>query len=315
MKSKMNEFDYIERYFNPLTNEFAGNLKNDAAIFNQRSSFDLIISTDTLVEGIHFFGNEDPSIIAKKSLRVNLSDMAAMGAKPVFYNLSLSLPKEKAKLFIPKFAKGLEEDQEIFNLKLIGGDLTSSLKHISITITIFGETYNNQSIPRDGAQNGDFLYVSGILGLSKIGLENYNSESKEFCEAKMKYLLPQPRVDLGISLLNIANSMIDVSDGLVQDGMHLAKNSNLSIELNLLKVPIPKIKKIDRKIILDSALYGGDDYELLFSCDPSHEAFIKKLSSKMNIKLTKIGKFREFKNEFLKFKNNSSRPKRSFLHF
>mgnify|MGYP001478221073 FL=1 len=134
-------------------------------------------------------------------------------------------------------------------------------------------------------------------------------------QAKMKYLLPQPRVDLGISLLNIANSMIDVSDGLVQDGMHLAKNSNLSIELNLLKVPIPKINKIDRNIILDSALYGGDDYELLFSCDPSHEAFIKKLSSKMNIKLTKIGKFREFKNEFLKFKNNSSRPKRSFLHF
>ena len=131
----------------------------------------------------------------------------------------------------------------------------------------------------------------------------------------MKYLLPQPRVDLGISLLNIANSMIDVSDGLVQDGMHLAKNSNLSIELNLLKVPIPKINKIDRKIILDSALYGGDDYELLFSCDPSHVSFIKKLSSKMNIKLTKIGEFREFKNEFLKFKNNSTSPKQSFLHF
>ena len=131
----------------------------------------------------------------------------------------------------------------------------------------------------------------------------------------MKYLLPQPRVELGISLRNIANSMIDVSDGLVQDGMHLAKNSNLSIELNLLKVPIPKINKIDKKIILDSALYGGDDYELLFSCNPSHESFIKKLSSKMNIKLTKIGEFREFKNQFLKFKNNSTRLKQSFLHF
>ena len=136
----MNEFDYIDKYFRPLTNKFALNLKNDAAIFNQKSSFDLIISTDSLVEGVHFFGNEDPSDIAKKSLRVNLSDIAAMGAKPIFYNLALSIPKIKASQFIPKFVKGLQDDQEIFDIKLIGGDLTSSLKHINITITIFGES-------------------------------------------------------------------------------------------------------------------------------------------------------------------------------
>ena len=268
MKIKMNEFDYIDKYFRPLTNKFALNLKNDAAIFNQKSSFDLIISTDTLVEGIHFFGNEDPADIAKKSLRVNLSDMAAMGAKPIFYNLSLSVPKIKASQFIPKFAKGLQDDQEMFDIKLIGGDLTSSLKHINITITIFGKTSKGKSIPRDGAKIGDYLYVSGILGLSKIGLDNYNSNFKELQEAKRKYLLPQPRVDLGISLKNIANSMIDISDGLVQDATHLAKNSELTVELNLSKIPLPNINKIDKKLILDSALYGGDDYELLFSCDP-----------------------------------------------
>ena len=100
----MNEFDYIDKYFRPLTNKFALNLKNDAAIIRQKPSFDMIISTDTLVEGIHFFGSEDPVDIAKKSLRVNLSDMAAMSARPVFYNLSLSVPKEKANQFIPKFA-------------------------------------------------------------------------------------------------------------------------------------------------------------------------------------------------------------------
>ena len=280
MKIKMNEFDYIDKYFRPLTNKFALNLKNDAAIFNQKSSFDLIISTDTLVEGIHFFGNEDPADIAKKSLRVNLSDMAAMGAKPIFYNLSLSVPKIKASQFIPKFAKGLQDDQEIFDIKLIGGDLTSSLKHINITITIFGETSKGKSIPRDGAKIGDCLYVSGILGLSKIGLDNYNSNFKELQEAKRKYLLPQPRVDLGISLKNIANSMIDISDGLVQDATHLAKNSKLTVELNLSKIPLPNIKKIDKKLILDSALYGGDDYELLFSCNPFYESFLVKLSKK-----------------------------------
>ena len=100
----MNEFGYIEKYFKPLTNEIGRDLKNDAAVFNQKSGYDLIISTDTLVEGIHFFGNEHPADIAKKSLRVNLSDMAAMGAKPVFYNLALSIPKEKVKKFIVDFS-------------------------------------------------------------------------------------------------------------------------------------------------------------------------------------------------------------------
>ena len=315
MKIKMNEFDYIDKYFRPLTNKFALNLKNDAAIFNQKSSFDLIISTDSLVEGIHFFGNEDPADIAKKSLRVNLSDMAAMGAKPIFYNLSLSVPKIKASQFIPKFVKGLQDDQEMFDIKLIGGDLTSSLKHINITITIFGKSSKGKSIPRDGAKIGDCLYVSGILGLSKIGLDNYNSNFKELQEAKRKYLLPQPRVDLGISLKNIANSMIDISDGLVQDATHLAKNSELTVELNLSKIPLPNINKIDKKLILDSALYGGDDYELLFSCNPFYENLLKKLSSKMNLKLTKIGIFKKFNKEFLKFKNNNSKPKNSYLHF
>ena len=311
----MNEFDYIDKYFRPLTNKFAFNLKNDAAIFNQKSSFDLIISTDTLSEGIHFFGNEDPVDIAKKSLRVNLSDMAAMGAKPIFYNLSLSIPKIKASQFIPKFAKGLHDDQEVFGIKLIGGDLTSSLKHINITITIFGKTSKGKSIPRDGAMIGDNLYVSGILGLSKIGLDNFNSNLKEFQESKKKYLLPQPRVDLGISLKNIANSMIDISDGLIQDAIHLAKNSKLTLELNLSKIPLPNIKKLDKKLILDSALYGGDDYELLFSCNTSHESFVDELSKKLNLKLTKIGVFKEFKKEFLKFKNQTTKPKNSYLHF
>ena len=311
----MNEFDYIDKYFRPLTNKFALNLKNDAAIFNQKSSFDLIISTDSLVEGIHFFGNEDPADIAKKSLRVNLSDMAAMGAKPLFYNLALSVPKVKASQFLPKFVKGLQDDQEMFDIKLIGGDLTSSLKHINITITIFGKSSKGKSIPRDGAKIGDYLYVSGILGLSKIGLDYYNSNFKELQEAKRKYLLPQPRVDLGISLKNIANSMIDISDGLVQDATHLAKNSELTVELNLSKIPLPNIDKIDKKLILDSALYGGDDYELLFSCDPFYENSLVKLSSKMNLKLTKIGIFKKFNKEFLKFKNNNSKPKNSYLHF
>ncbi len=311
----MNEFDYIEKYFQPLTSDEARNLKDDAAIFNQKSNYDLVISTDTLVEGIHFFGHENPKHIAKKSLRVNLSDMAAMGVKPIFYNLSISVPKNKVNNFIPKFARGLFEDQLLYGLKLIGGDLTSSLQHINITITIFGETLNKKSISRDGAKIGDILYVTGVLGLSKIGLDNFFSKSKRFVLAKKRYLFPEPRVDLGLRLNTIANCMIDISDGLIQDASHLAKNSNLSIVLDIGKIPLPSLI-LKKDILLDAALHGGDDYELLFSCDPIYEKKIKKLSIEKNIAITSIGFFENFKKDYIKIKNHNHYLKdKSYKHF
>lgn len=312
----MNEFDYINKYFKPLTGNIGRNLKDDAAVFKQNANKDLIISTDTLVEGVHFFGTEHPADIAKKSLRVNLSDMASMGAKPLFYNLSLSIPKNKVDFFIPNFCKGLKEDQEIFNLELIGGDLTSSPSHINITITIFGQTRTGTSISRSGAKNGDFLFVSGVLGLSKIGLDNFNKISNHLSIAQKKYLIPQPRVSLGLLLNNVANSMIDISDGLIQDATHLAVNSGLCIHLDLDKIPMPHIQNVTNNLLLESALYGGDDYELLFSCNQDQEQKIKKISKEVNIKITKIGNFDIYEDKFLKFKNNSEIPKnKSYLHF
>ena len=312
----MNEFDYINKYFKPLTGNIGRDLKDDAAVYRQNSNKDLIISTDTLVEGVHFFGTENPSDIAKKSLRVNLSDMASMGAKPVFYNLSLSIPKEKANFFIPRFSSGLRQDQENFNLELIGGDLTSSPSHINITISIFGETRGGAFVSRTGAKNGDLLFVSGILGLAKIGLDNFNKKSKYLSIAKEKYLIPQPRVNLGLLLNNVANSMIDISDGLVQDTTHLAMNSGLCVELDLNKILLPNIPNISNNSLLNAALYGGDDYELLFSCNPNQEKYLKKISQTNNIKLTNIGVFKTYEDNFLKFINTSKSPKnKSYLHF
>ncbi len=312
----MNEFDFIEKFFKPLTNKMAMNLKDDAAIFKQKLDHDLIISTDTITEGIHFFGHENPKDIAKKSLRVNLSDMAAMGAKPIFYNLSISIPKHRSRTFIPKFARGLYEDQELFGLKLIGGDLTSALHDTNITITIFGETLNKKSVSRSGAKIGDLLFVSGVLGLAKIGLDNFYSKAKIFSSAKKKYLVPQPRVDLGLTLNKIASSMIDISDGLIQDAKHLAKNSNLSIVLDIKKLPLAPIKNLKKDLLLDAALYGGDDYELLFSCKPKYEKLLKKISLDKNIELTNIGFFQKFNKEYIKTKNCGLILKKdSFMHF
>ena len=312
----MNEFEYINKYFRPLVSKEARLLKDDAAVYKPKSNTDIVISTDSLSEGIHFFGTESPSDIAKKCLRVNLSDMAAMGAKPIFYNLAISIPKEKANTFIPSFAAGLEEDQERFNVKLIGGDLTSSLKHINITISIFGEILSGHAIPRDGAQSNDILYVTGCLGLSKIGLDNFSSNLESLTEAKQKYLLPEPRVNLGLALGKIATSMIDISDGLVQDSIHLARNSNLSIELNVNSLPLPICSPLKADEIINAALYGGDDYELLFSCNFAHENYLKKLSKKTNIKITKIGFFSKFKDVYLRFKEFDQIPKSlSYSHF
>ena len=312
----MNEFEYINRYFRPLVSKEARFLKDDAAIFKPKLKHDIVISTDSLSEGIHFFGTENPSDIAKKCLRVNLSDMAAMGAKPIFYNLAISIPKDKANFFIPSFAAGLQEDQDRYNLKLIGGDLTSSLKHITITISIFGEIPSGFAIHRDGAKRNDILYVTGNLGLSKIGLDNFLSNLESFSEAKQKFLLPQPRVNLGLALRKIASSMIDISDGLVQDSIHLATNSNLSLELNISKLPLPNCTSLKEDEILNAALYGGDDYELLFSCDPVHESYLKELSKETNIKITNIGFFSEFKDVYLKFNGLNQIPKTiSYSHF
>ena len=152
--------------------------------------------------------------------------------------------------------------------------------------------------------------------MSKIGLDNFNKKSKYLSIAKERYLIPQPRVDLGIMLNDIANSMIDISDGLVQDATHLATNSDLCIELDLNKIPLPNIPIISKSSLLNSALYGGDDYELLFSCNPNQEKSLKEISLLSNIKLTSIGKFKILEDKFLKFKNTSKIPKnKSYLHF
>jgi len=312
----MDEFDYIKKYFKPLTNHIARDLNDDAAVYKPLPKHEIVISTDSLVEGVHFFGSENPIDIAKKALRVNLSDIASMGASPLFYNLALNIPKNKVKYFISNFAKGLYEDQEKYKIKLIGGDLTSSLKHIHITISMFGHLPIGEAVSRSNAKPGDLLYVTGQLALSKIGLENFFSKSTLFVEAKKRYLLPEPRVEIGILLRKIASSMIDVSDGLVQDSSHLAFNSGLSLEIDINSLPLPICTMLKHKDIIDYALYGGDDYELLFSCDPQNEELVKELSLKTNINLTKIGFFYKSNNQKLTFKDLKKKPKKiSFKHF
>ena len=294
----MDEFDLINRYLAPISSIESQFLKNDGAVFKPKINLDYVVSTDTLVENIHFQGNEAPELIAKKALRTNLSDLAAMGADPEFYSLSISLPKVKAKNFIKYFTKGLKEDQEEYKIKLLGGDLTAAPDLITISINIIGTVPNGKFLSRSNSNVNDLIYVTGVLGLSNIGLLNLNKKDKKYSEAKSKYYLPQPRIEFSSSIRDFVSSMIDVSDGFLQDCGHLARLSNLEFAINLKKLPISNIDLLSYKERLNAALIGGDDYELLFTSPPSYKEKITKIAITHGLKVTNIG--------FVKNGNNGS---------
>ena len=285
----MDEFDLIKKYFVPISSIESQSLSNDGAVFKPKTNLDYVVSTDTIIEKIHFKGDESPDLIAKKALRTNLSDLAAMGADPEYYSLSISLPKIKAKNFIKNFVKGLKEDQNEFNIKLLGGDLTASPDLIIITINIIGTVPRGKCITRSNSIANDLLYVTGVLGLSNIGLLNLNKNDKKYSKAKLKYYLPQPRISFSSSIRNFVTSMIDISDGFVQDCRHLAKESNLEFVINLKNLPISNIDLLPYEERLNAALTGGDDYELLFTSAPEHKNKINKMAKVHGLKVTNIG--------------------------
>ena len=310
----MNEFNYIKRFFKPLTNSIGRSLEDDAAVFSSEKNVDYVVSTDTLVEKIHFLGNEEPEKIAKKALRVNLSDLAAMGAKPLYYSLALALPKINYEFFLKSFSKGLMSDQKKFNIFLIGGDMSASKKHIIVTISIIGKLPKGEAVSRNGAMPGDSLYVTGQLGLSNIGLNYNKSIKKEFETAKKRYFIPEPRIDFGVKIRKHVNAMIDISDGLIQDAGHLVRNSGVHAILDFTSLPLPILNSLKYNDILNSALYGGDDYELLFSLNPREESKVIQIAKKLNLQITKIGLIKKGKkgkifNHFLEIKN------KSYMHF
>jgi thiamine-monophosphate kinase len=299
LKLSSSEFELIEKYFKPLAprGEPAYALSNDGAIFTPSMGKKTVYTVDTLVSGIHFFENDNPEIIAKKALRVNLSDLAAMAAKPAGYLLSIALPKELNSLetWIKNFARGLAEDQAKFNIQLWGGDTVSTTGPITISITAIGEIDPDTIISRSGAKIGDHIYVSGTLGDAAAGLRliregNSNSESQFLIE---RYNLPLPRLELSEKIVSIATSMMDISDGLMGDISHICRHSQVGAAIEQKKIPIsiPFGNLLATKTdYSDLSWCGGDDYELLFTTDKKNDQLIRKISDECCVKLTSIGK-------------------------
>lgn len=279
----MREFDLIARYFKPLARGEDGidNLRDDAACLVVPQGHELVVTTDTLIAGVHFFEEAAPATIARKALRVNLSDLIATGARPDSYQLALSLPSID-ETWLDAFCAGLEEDQKRYGVVLSGGDTTQTPGPLSITITAMGHVPAGQALSRSGAKAGNMLVVSGPIGDAVSGLKILRKEIEppeglsdlaDYCYCP-ELVLPEME-----EMRPLIHAAIDISDGLVQDAGHLARESGLGIQIDADKVPFSQSVQtlMDNDLIkLEALLTGGDDYRLLMAVAPEATDKVKR---------------------------------------
>lgn len=296
----LGEFERIERYFAPLArrSEMALDLKDDAALVTPLPGRDLVLTTDAMVAGRHFFAEDPPDLIARKLLRVNLSDLAAMGARPIGYLLATAWREDTSEDFIAAFAKGLAEDQETFDVALLGGDTVATDGPLNFTLTALGDVERGRALRRAGAAPGDRVYVSGTVGDAALGLmirEQKLAVSDPADAAALigRHRLPEPRLALGRALIGLASAAIDVSDGLVADLAHLCAASAVGAAIEAEEVPLsPAAARAlgQDEALLGRLLTGGDDYELCFTLPPAREAQALAAAAKVGVQIAAIGR-------------------------
>ncbi len=293
------EFDIIRRYFAPLSEAAPGayGLGNDAAVWRPADGCEAVITTDCMVAGVHFLPDDPPATVAAKLLAVNLSDLAAMGAKPAVYTIATAWPKDMDENWIAAFASGLAQAQAAAGVTLVGGDTVSTPGPMVLTLTAIGEVRSRMALPRGGAKVGDDVYVSGTIGDAALGLRVLRGELTPSDKTVGGYLigryrLPTARSTLGAGLAGLATAAIDVSDGLVQDLGHIARESGVNIVIDRDDIPLSVALKsaLDgNQTLWDSVFAGGDDYELAFSAPPKAKDAILELANSSGTKATRIG--------------------------
>lgn len=291
----MKEFQLIEHYFRnkgQKRRDVELSIGDDCALVNPADNKSIAISCDTLVENVHFLSDIPAHALGYKSLAVNLSDLAAMGAEPAWFTLALTLPSVDEP-WLARFSEGLFEIAEYYGVALIGGDTTRGPRSISITIN--GQVIKGTALTRAGAKNGDWVYVTGTLGDSALGLDVLrgakivNTEDKEYLINRHYY--PTPRVLAGQALRTLATSAIDLSDGLISDIGHVLKASNVGAIIDVSQIPLSTSLKanLSREDALSYALTGGEDYELLFTVPESQRGAIDTALIHAGVKFVKIG--------------------------
>jgi thiamine-monophosphate kinase len=284
------EFSLIARHFRPLAGSGALSLSDDAAVFAPPPGRELVVSADALVAGVHFLPDDPPALIGRKLLRSNLSDLAAMGATPLGYLMTVAAPRATPDGWFAGFAAGLAADQAEFGISLLGGDTTSTAGPVSLSLTILGHVAPGAALRRGGAVAGDGLWVSGSIGDGALGLLAARGEIADpDGYLAGRYRLPRPRLALGQAVAGIAHAGMDVSDGLVQDCGHLCRAGGLGAVIEAAAVPLsPAARAADR---LALCLTGGDDYELLLAVPPGSEAALAQAAARCCTPVTRIGAF------------------------
>ncbi|SEA71712.1 thiamine-phosphate kinase [Paraburkholderia sartisoli] len=290
----LSEFSLIDRFFARrarTTPRAALGIGDDCALLTPRADEMLAISTDMLVEGRHFLADVDPHALGHKALAVNLSDLAAMGAKPRAFTLALALPQARES-WLGAFSEGLFEIAERFDCELVGGDTTSG--PLNICITVFGEVQPQHALRRDAAQPGDDIWISGTLGDARAGLGVLRGEwpaSAEDTAAFRKALeKPEPRVALGIALRGHARAALDISDGLAGDLRHILERSRVNARVDADAVPrSAALRRLPADVQRRCTLAGGDDYELCFTAPVSAREAIEAAGNSVAVHVTRIG--------------------------
>lgn len=287
------EFEIIRRYFTHPASHAVLGVGDDAALVKVAKGMELVVSTDMLVSGTHFFSDADPYKLGHKALAVNLSDMAAMGATPRWATLSLAMPEADEKWLKP-FAKGFMDLARAQRVDLIGGDTARG--PLNICVQIMGEVPAGKALRRDGAKPGDEIWVSGQIGdaaLALVYLQNRIHLEPQEAQACLKKLhTPDARVALGRHLLGLAHSAIDISDGLVADLGHILERSGVAAVIEFKALPKSAVlqKYLRHDAALQALLAGGDDYELCFTAPKKNSVELAKLSRKLKLPLTQIGR-------------------------
>ena len=293
----------IARYFQPLaTAPGALGLRDDAAVMTPPPGCDLVLKTDGVIAGVHFFPDDPPDTIGRKALRMNLSDLAAKGARPLGFLLAVALPAQPDEAWMAAFAAGLGEDAKLYDCPLLGGDTDKTPGPVSVSIAAFGAVPHGKMVKRSTAKPGDTIVVSGTIGDAALGLKlrrdhalakQWRLSDAMAAHLKQRYLLPEPRNALAEAMLANAAAAMDVSDGLVGDLVKLCRASVVAAEIDVARVPLSEAARAAvaaDPTLIETVLTGGDDYEVLLTLEPGKLAAFRAAADAAGVTVTEIGR-------------------------
>lgn len=293
----------IARHFAPLaTAPGALGLTDDAAVITPPPGTDLVVTTDGVIAGVHFFPDDPPDKIARKVLRMNLSDLAAKGARPIGFLISVSLPAKVDDTWVASFAAGLGDDARHYGCPLLGGDTDRTPGPMAASVTAFGVVPKGAMVQRSTAKAGDSVVVTGTIGNSSLGVrlrrdakltQSWRLTEAMLAHLQQRYVLPEPRNVLADAVLRYAASAMDVSDGLVGDAAKLCRASGVSAEIEVARVPFSEAARTAiaaDPALLETALTGGDDYEVVLTLRPEKLQAFRAAADKAGVAVTEIGR-------------------------